>query len=84
MVAARQAGDEQAGLDLAGEWRSRLRRLAAADEHARDELRRLVEAFRPLVPAATAGQGGSVVMQAAGSGRSRVYQAGRDQTITNG
>jgi hypothetical protein len=32
MMAAAQAGDEQAGVELAGEWQSRLRRLVATDE----------------------------------------------------
>lgn len=82
MMAALEAGDEQAGVELAGEWQSRLRRLVAADEQLQDELGRLVEQFRPMLPDAR--QPGSVVMRARASGLSRVYQAGRDQTVIGG
>lgn len=43
------------------------------------EVRRLVEEFRPMLPAA---QVAPVVMVARASGGSRVNQAGRDQTVT--
>lgn len=82
MMAALRAGDEQAGVELAGEWQSRLRRLVAADEQLQDALGRLVEQFRPILP--DSGQPGSVVMRARASGLGRVYQAGRDQTVIGG
>ena len=82
MVAALQAGDERAGVELAREWQSRLRRLVAADVQLQDELGRLVAQFRPLV--SDSGKPGPVVMRARASGLSRVYQAGRDQTIVGG
>jgi regulator of protease activity HflC (stomatin/prohibitin superfamily) len=80
-VAARAAGDAEAAADLAAEWRSRLRRVAEADEAALAEVRRLTEEFRPLLDVGTTG---TVVMTAHASGGSRVNQAGRDQTVTGG
>ncbi len=82
VVAARQAGDKQAELEVLGEWRSRLRRLIADDGELRDELRGLVEEFLPL--AGRAGQGAKVVMRAEVSDSGRVNQAGRDQTVISG
>ena len=79
VVAARRDEDEEAVAELAAEWRSRLRRLADADEVLQAEVRRLVEEFRPLLPG---GPAGPVVMVARASGGSRVNQAGRDQTVT--
>ncbi len=80
-IAARRDGDEEAVAELAAEWRSRLRRLAGADEELQAEVRRLVEEFRPLL---AGGPAGPVVMVARASGGSRVNQAGRDQTVTGG
>ncbi len=79
-LAAREAGDGQAELDLVAEWRSRLRRLTAADEQVQQDLRELVETFRPLL-AAEAPQAQRISMRAKAAGHSRVNQAGRDQTI---
>jgi hypothetical protein len=81
VTAARQAGDEQAELDLVGEWRSRLRRLAAGDEQVRVDLQRLVDEFRPLLAEAEAGPAPVVRMRAEAAGHGRVNQAGRDQFI---
>jgi len=81
-MAARRDGDAQAEAELTAEWRSRLRRLAGADEELQDEVRRLVEEFRPLLSGST--PAGPVVMRARASGGSRIYQAGRDQTVTGG
>jgi len=82
VIAARQAGDEQAELEVLGEWRSRLRRLIANDERLQDELRGLVEEFRPLT--VEADQAAPVIMRATASGSGRVNQAGRDQTVISG
>jgi hypothetical protein len=81
-VSARRNGDGEAEAELAAEWRSRLRRLAAGDDELQVELRRLVEELRPLLP--DGAPAGPVVMQVRASGSSRVYQAGRDQTVTGG
>jgi hypothetical protein len=82
VVAARRSGDEEVATELAAEWRSRLRRLAGADEEIQAEIRGLVDEFRPLLPGG--GPGGPVVMRARASGGSRINQAGRDQTVTGG
>lgn len=77
-VTARRDGDEAAIEDLAAEWRSRLRRVAGSDGALQAEVRRLVEELRPLPPSEPAVP---VVMVAKASGRSRINQAGRDQTV---
>lgn len=83
VLAALSGEDEQAVLDdLVSEWRSRLRRLAAADPLLQDKLLRLVEQFRCVLPDAS--QTGPVVMRARASGSSQINQAGRDQTVTGG
>jgi hypothetical protein len=79
VLAAREAQDEQAELDLVTEWRGRLRRLVAGDPQLAEELRRLVAEFSP--DPAQPGITQSVSMQATASGHGRVYQAGRDQKI---
>jgi predicted secreted protein len=84
VLSARQARDGQAESELVGEWRSRLQRLVAADQQLEQELRRLVEEFRPSLAEAQAIGTSSVRMRAKASGRSRVNQAGRDQTVVEG
>ena len=81
VLAASDAQDEQAELDLVGEWRSRLGRLVAADPQLQQELRRFVEEFGPAVAEAGATRIGPVTMQAKATGHGRVYQAGRDQKV---
>jgi hypothetical protein len=80
--AARQSGDEQAELELLGEWRNRLRRLISDDEQFQRELRSLIEEFAPL--AGAGGHQASIIIQARASGSGRVNQAGRDQTVIGG
>lgn len=82
VMAARRVGDEQAELEVLGEWRSRLRRLVAGDEGLRDELRELLQEFRAQ-PSGT-DQTGPVIMWAEASGSARINQAGRDQTVIEG
>jgi hypothetical protein len=81
VLAAHDAQDEQAELDLVSEWRSRLRRLVAADPQVVQELRQLVEELRPILAEAEDTRVSSVRMQARASGQGRVYQAARDQKI---
>jgi hypothetical protein len=81
VVAAKQAEDSQAEQDLVGEWRGRLGRLLTAEpELAADVRRILAEVLQPALQAA--GQETSITNQATASGHGRVYQAGRDQHIT--
>ncbi|WP_182901430.1 hypothetical protein [Microbispora sp. H10830] len=83
LLAAREAGDEQAEQALVVEWRQRLRRLAAADPEAARELRRIVdEELTPLLP--PAGRQTTVNQNATVSGFGRVNQAGRDIRIGRG
>ncbi|TQS28955.1 hypothetical protein [Microbispora sp. KK1-11] len=83
LLAAREAGDEQAEEALVVEWRQRLRRLAAADPEAARELRRIVdEELTPLLP--PAGRGITVDQNATVSGIGSVNQAGRDIRISRG
>jgi len=81
VLAAGAALAEQARLDLADEWRSRLRPLVAAEPQLADDLRRLVEEFRPVLAEAEASRPGAVRMKATASGHGRVYQAAGDQHI---
>jgi hypothetical protein len=81
VLAARRAQDEQAELDLVGEWRSRLRQLVASDPQLQEDLHRLIEEFRPAVAEVEAARIGSVTMQAKATGHGQVYQAARDQKI---
>lgn len=79
VLAARRVGDDLAEQDLIGEWRNQLRRALADDEELAGALRRLLA--EELVPALTDREPGAV-LSARASGRSRIYQAGRDQHIT--
>jgi hypothetical protein len=80
LVAAREAGDQLTEGELNAEWQSRLRRLLAAEPALAEELRRFVEEYAPA-----AGQpADGISMHATASGHGRVYQAGRDQHITEG
>ncbi len=82
VLTAREAGDEQAEQALVDEWQSRLRRLLAADTQIAGELRRIVDNLTPALPEADRARIGQIQMTATASDQSRVYQAGRDQYIT--
>lgn len=78
VLAARAADDEEALGELRAQWQGRFRRLLAAHPEAAGELRRLLDELAPADGAARP----SISQQATASGQSRVYQAGRDQHIT--
>ncbi len=83
VLAAREAGDGNAEQDLSADWARKLQRLLAADPGLRDELQRLLDQeLRPLLPAAEQTRITQITMTAEASGQGRVYQAGRDQHIT--
>lgn len=83
LVQAQQVDDNQAEADLVAEWRSRLRRLLAADPSLADGLRQLVEHLKAAQPEASGGVHiGCVNMQAEASDHGRVYQTLGDQHIT--
>lgn len=81
VLAARQAGDEQAEQILIEEWRGRLWRLAATDPQLTDELRRVVAQLQLLLLDA-APQFSTITMQATTFNDSRVIQAARDVHVT--
>ncbi|MFJ2442524.1 hypothetical protein ACIOWG_19180 [Streptomyces sp. NPDC087658] len=76
--AAAVSDDHEALSELRAEWQGRLRRLLVARPEAAAELRRLLDEIGPPASAADA----PVVQRATVSGHARVYQAGRDQHIT--
>lgn len=78
VLAARAAGDAQSQEELSSEWQGRLRRLLAAEPAIVDDLRNLLDEISP----AGADAGSQIRMRATASGHGRVYQAGRDQHIT--
>ena len=82
LLAAREAGDDQAERDMEGEWRARLRRLVAADPGAAGELPGLLQELRAALGQVAGAQPAHIDMQARASGNARIYQAGRDQHIT--
>lgn len=85
LLAARAAGDEVSEDELRTEWQSRLRRLLAAEPGVAGDLRRFVEEVNSQAPGAAGGTSiGEVRMRAEVSGHGRVYQAGRDQHISEG
>ncbi|MFD5947173.1 hypothetical protein ACFWAZ_33330 [Streptomyces collinus] len=80
LLLAHRTGDADTESELTAEWQARVRRLLVARPEVADELRRILAELSPQ-PA----QAPSVVevrLRAEVSGSGRVYQAGRDQHIT--
>ncbi|MBX9424654.1 MULTISPECIES: hypothetical protein [Streptomyces] len=79
LLAARESGDDLTEQELREEWAGRLRRLLREQPEVAEELRRILAELDPepqdLGPR-------TVQMHAEASGSGRVYQAGRDQHIT--
>ncbi|MFD5565096.1 hypothetical protein [Kitasatospora griseola] len=82
LTAAREAGDESAVAGLQNEWERRLARLLRRDANAAPELRQLLDELRAALPADDAPTPG-VTLNARASGHAKIYQAGRDMTITD-
>jgi hypothetical protein len=82
LLAAEEAHGERPGAGLVDEWAARLLDLATAEPLAAAILPDLAEALRryPAGPEMTPVV--SVEMRAKASGQGRVFQAGRDQKIT--
>ncbi|MEU5382014.1 hypothetical protein ACWDWT_42655 [Streptomyces sp. NPDC003343] len=83
VLSARQAGEADTEQTLVADWQLRIQALLRANPVVADELRRLLNT--QLVPALGAEEQsriGSLMMRAEASGGGRVYQAGRDQHIT--
>ncbi|MFJ8998499.1 hypothetical protein ACIRG8_09150 [Streptomyces sp. NPDC102359] len=81
LLLARQADDADAEAELTVEWQGRLRRFLLARPEAADELRRILDELTPQLPGDTAPE--RIRMEARASGSARIYQAGRDQHITD-
>lgn len=77
VLAAVASDDHEALEELRLQWQESVRRLLAARPDAVEELRALLDRLDPEGSAAR-----SVTQHATASGRGRVYQAGRDQHIT--
>jgi hypothetical protein len=82
VVLAREQGDTETEEALTTEWYGRLRRLLAADPSAAQELERVLSEARGQLPPRDQSLIGSIRLTAHASGNGRVYQAGRDQHIT--
>jgi hypothetical protein len=87
VLAAREVGDGQAEQDLTADWARKLQRLLASggssDPGLTGELRRVLdEELSPLLPPAEQARISQITMTATASGHGRIYQAGRDQRIT--
>ncbi|MBQ0970635.1 hypothetical protein AB0N37_29185 [Streptomyces griseoincarnatus] len=81
LLLARQAGDADSEAELTAEWQGRLRRFLLARPEAAEELRRVLDELTPQLPGETAAE--RIRMEARASGSARIYQAGRDQHITD-
>jgi hypothetical protein len=82
LLAAGEARGNRPGPSLVNEWAARLRDLAAAEPEAAAVLLDLAEALRRCVAGAETTPVVSIEMRAKASGQGRVFQAGRDQKIT--
>ncbi|MGV9314380.1 hypothetical protein ACWDR0_19670 [Streptomyces sp. NPDC003691] len=77
VLAAVAADDQETLEELRLQWQGSVRRLLVARPDAVEELRKLLDQVDPEGSAAR-----RITQNATASGRGRVYQAGRDQHIT--
>ncbi|MDG4770974.1 hypothetical protein [Solwaraspora sp. WMMD792] len=83
VMAARRDGDTDAERGLVDDWQRKLQRLIRQDPAFAAELRRLLDdTLTPLLPPADQQQVGGITMTATARDNARVYQAARDQHIT--
>jgi hypothetical protein len=80
LLLARQTGDADTESELTAEWQARVRRLLVARPEVADELRSILVELSPQPSEAQPSV--EVRLRAEVSGSGRVYQAGRDQHIT--
>lgn len=78
VLAANARGDQGTLDDVRAQWQARFRRLLTERPEAATELRNLLSELDPAGAAGTT----STVLRATASGHARIYQAGRDQHIT--
>jgi hypothetical protein len=79
LLAARETGDELTEQELRQAWTGRVRRLLSERPEVASDLRRILSELDPVL---RDGAPPTVRMRAEASGSGRVYQAGRDQHIT--
>ncbi|MGW3571540.1 hypothetical protein ACWDSL_48000 [Streptomyces sp. NPDC000941] len=85
LLAARDADDsenEETRRELGEEWAGRMRRFLVAHPEVVEELRRILDELSPALPGNDQAMNTTIHMRAEASGSGRVYQAGRDQHIT--
>ncbi|MBT2451798.1 hypothetical protein J7F03_32995 [Streptomyces sp. ISL-43] len=82
VVLAREQGDTAAEEALALQWQGRLLQFLTAHPDAAQDLDRVLRDARAQLPASEQTVIGTMRLEARASGRGRVYQAGRDQQIT--
>jgi hypothetical protein len=80
LLLARESDDPDAEAELTAEWQARVRRLLLARPEVAEELRRILAELNSPLPDARPSV--EVRLRAEASGHGRVYQAGRDQHIT--
>ncbi|MFF0143547.1 hypothetical protein ACFYRN_45090 [Streptomyces sp. NPDC005227] len=80
LLLAREAGDNESEAELATEWQGRIRRLLLAHPEVAVDLQSLLDELAPQLPQQPAVV--EIRQRAEASGSGRVYQAGRDQHIT--
>ena len=80
LLLARESDDTDTEAELTAEWQARVRRLLLAQPEVADELRRILAELNPQPPHPRPSV--EVRLRAEVSGSGRVYQAGRDQHIT--
>ncbi|MFH8577437.1 hypothetical protein [Streptomyces zaomyceticus] len=77
LLASSQTGDQDVEAELQAEWQGRIRRLLATRPGVAEELRSLLDELAP-----DAGAAPQMTQHATASGHARIYQAGRDQRIS--
>ncbi|WP_128375772.1 hypothetical protein [Streptomyces cavernae] len=83
MLAAREMGETDTEQALVADWQLRLQALIRSNPTVAVELRSLLDTqLAPSLSAEQRSRIGTLVMKAEASGSGRVYQAGRDQHIT--
>ena len=80
LLLAQRTGDADTESELTAEWQAKVRRLLIARPEVAEELRRILAELSPQP--AEAQSVVDVRLRAEVSGSGRVYQAGRDQHIT--
>ena len=83
VLSAREAGNQEAELEIAGDWHGKFRRLLASRAGLADELRLLVqEQLLPMLPD-NEQQVSAITMTAFTSGHGRTFQSGGDMHIND-